>query len=185
MEPNQFASFDSIQDDAQSLYRMALGFAGRVRGVSSLLFWATVVTGLAALIFGLLALSGTWRILWFVFGGTGVLFGISASFRLRSGVRAIIDHATELQTSIAGLLGGLTDAVSAHELAESDDDGFVKRAKKARNFRKAAKDSLSKYKDVANAISTIATFPAVALSAIGFTIGYGILAVIFGVALLF
>ncbi len=185
MEPDEFASFASAQDDAQSLYRIALGFAGRVRGVSSMLFWATVVTGLTAFVFGSLALGGTWRILWFVFGGAAVLFGVGVSYRLWSGIRAIINNATDLRTSIAGLVGGLRDATTAHELAESDNDGFVKRAKKARNFRTAAKNSLSKYTDVANAISTIATFPAVAFSAVVFTICYGILAVIFGLALLF
>lgn len=184
VDPNQFASFDSIQDDAKSMYRMALGWATRVTWIVSMLFWATVLTGGAALVFGLLALDGAWRLVWLVLGGSAIAFGVGVSFRLRSGVHAIINNAKDLQASLVGLLGSLTDETPMHELATSDTAGFIAGAKKARTFRKVAKDSLSKYQDVANAVSTIASFPVIAVTAIGFTLFFGFLAMVFGAALL-
>lgn len=185
METNDFASFGSVQDDARSLYRLALGWASKVTWIASSMFWATAITGLAALILGLLALDGSLRLVWLVLGGGAVVFGVGTSYRLGSGIKAIIANANELQSSIAGLLDDVTDTVDAHELAASEDDGLVRRARKARKFRRSAKDSLGRYKDVANALSVIGTFPAVVASSLGLTILFGLLVVIFGVALLF
>ncbi|NNE96625.1 MAG: hypothetical protein HKN24_11420 [Acidimicrobiales bacterium] len=185
MEPNRFESFDAIQEDASSLYRLALGWAKKVVRIASGMFWATAITGVTALVFGLIVLNGGWRLVWLVFGGGAVLFGVGTSYRLRSGVNAIIENASGLQGSIAGLLGEVTDSAEAHELATSEDDGLVRRARKARNFRKIVKGSLDRYKDVANALSVIGTFPAVVASSIAFTVLFGVLAVIFGIALLF
>ena len=185
MEPNEFVSLDAVQDDAQSLYRLALGWASKVVRVASGMFWATAMTGVAALVLGLIVLNGGWRLIWLVLGGGAVLFGVGTSYRLRSGINAIIDNASGLQSSIANLLGEFTDSVEAHELATSEDDGLVRRARKARNFRKAVKGSLDRYKDVASALSVIGTFPAVLASSIAFTVFFGVLAVVFFIALLF
>ena len=75
-----------------------------------------------------------------------MVFGVGTSYRLGSGIKAIIANANELQSSIAGLLDDVTDTVDAHELAAFEDDGLVRRARKARKFRRSAKDSLGRYK---------------------------------------
>lgn len=185
METNDLASLNSVRDDARSLYQLALGWASKVVWVAGAMFWATAIAGGSALILGLLALNGGWRLAWLVLGGGSVLFGVGTSYRLRSGIRAIISNAEQLQASIAGLLNELTDTADAHELAASEADGVVRGARKARKFRKSVKDSLGSYKDVANALSAIGTFPAVVASSIGFTVLFAVLAVLFGVALLF
>jgi hypothetical protein len=185
VDPNELATADSVTDDARSLYRLASTWASKVAWLANTLFWATAVAGAAALIFGLLVLNGAWRLVWLVLGGGVVMFGVGISYRLRSGIGAIVTNAGDLQASIAGLLNNLTSTVDAHDLATSEDDGLMRRARKARKFHKAAKGSLGSYRDVANALSVIGTFPAVVASSIGFTIAYGVLAFVFGIALLF
>ncbi|MBT8241882.1 MAG: hypothetical protein KJN63_11715 [Acidimicrobiia bacterium] len=184
MDSKDLASTNSGPDDARGIHRLVLNWAAKVSWAANAMFWATAATGTVALAFGVLALDGGWRLAWLVLGGGSVAIGVGTSYRLRSGIRAIIENAGDLQTSIAGLLNDLIGDVEAHDLATSEADGPLRRARKARRFHKAVKGSLGSYRDVANALSVIGTFPAVAASSIGFTICFGVCAFVFGIALL-
>ncbi len=179
-------TYDELEVLGAEAHRLVVGLAGKVRGIAYVLFLAVAIATACGFILGLIATSGGWRIAWLVIGGWFAFVGVGAGFRSWRGLNAVLDQAGELKSSFVGFLGSVDEAVGDKLKGEDVEGmGLLQRAKLTRTLRKSAKTALGQYRDVAGAMTTVGSFPAMAGTAIVATIGFSIMAVVFFVSLAF